>query len=105
MTETVAEKLTSDGIDLTDRELRTIIRLFRSRRFKRFLKKKRRGEIINDANCCMLMIFDANDRVCLYTELFDFITRERLPRNRFHRGAWWWTRGLRHIYERMRDMA
>lgn len=99
-----AEHLKTQGIELTDKELRTIIRLFRSRRYKKFLKNHHSGRYF-DAGWLQLRLFDTDDIVILHSERFDFFKRNRLPRNRFQIGALWWTRGLRHIYERMRDMA
>lgn len=102
--ETGAEKLEAEGIVLSRKELRTILRLFKSRRFKHFLAIRHSG-MCYDAGWISLKIFNTDEKVTLHSERFDFFMRDRLPTSRFQFGALWWTRGLKHIYGRMRDMA
>ena len=104
LSKTGEEILEAEGIELTEKELRTIIRLFRSKHYRHFLANNY-PEMCEDAGWIRLNIFNTDNKVILRSERFDFFKRNRLPRNRFQRGAWWWTRGLRHIYERMRDVA
>ena len=94
--EKVVGDLEENGIRLRRRELRTILRLYKSEDFREFVQSVPISGVC-DANYSTLELYAISDRIYLYMEQFDLFSRIVLRRNGYQRSARRWTRGLRRI--------
>ena len=94
------EQLNAEGISLTDKELKTILSLYQSRRFKEFSKSAPAFRF-NDSSISFLRIRSSTEIVYLAAENFNFYRRNRIRLNSFQLKCLWWTRGLKYILQRM----
>lgn len=98
--ETKVKELENEGLELTQKELNTILKLYKSWRFQYFISHYF-TEQWEDVGRTHLEMFTVADKICLHSERFDFFQKDHLPNNQFRLGAWYWTRGLKNIYKRI----
>ncbi len=92
----VVDDLKEKGIRLNKRELRTIMRLYKSDDFRKFTESYPFSGVC-DSDYSTLEIYTTSDRVYLYTERFDLYSGTVIRKNGYQRSARRWTRGLRRI--------
>lgn len=99
-----ARKFNADGIALTDKELKTILQLLSSKRFRTFTQSAPPYKY-HDAGESILFIRSSTNKVCFSAESFNFFSRDKLCHTVFQWKCLWWTRNLKHIFKRLQGKA
>lgn len=95
-TEIVVDSIEDNGILISRRELRTILRLSKSEVFRKFTEDVPVSRIC-DTNYSALEIYNTSDRVYLCMQGLHLYRGIAFPKDKYQWSARHWTRGLRRI--------